>query len=65
VIPAGARPSMGKLVDLEMLVCTGGRERTVAEFRELLARGGFRLKKIFSGAAPLSIIEAVPRPGPA
>ncbi|HXV91815.1 MAG TPA: methyltransferase [Pseudonocardia sp.] len=29
--------------DLNMLVCTGGRERTLEEFRELLEEAGWRL----------------------
>jgi hypothetical protein len=43
VLPEGSQPSMsmGKLVDLEMLVMTaGGRQRTETEYRTLLARAG-------------------------
>ena len=36
----------GKLSDLHMLLMPGGRERTAAEWTELLARGGFRLDEI-------------------
>lgn len=32
--------------DLNMLVCTGGKERTHAEFDDLLSRGGFRLESV-------------------
>ena len=34
-------PSLGKMVDLVMLTITGGKERTVAEHRALLARWAF------------------------
>lgn len=64
VIPPGNGPSLGKLLDLDMLVTTsGGRERTAAEFRLLLAAAGFRLTRIIATAAPLSVIEAVPDSG--
>jgi len=53
-------PSLGKVIDLIMLVLTGGRERTVDEYRDLLAGGGFRLNKVVPTAAEFAIIEAVP-----
>jgi hypothetical protein len=42
-VPADARPSPVKLLDLNMLVLLGGRERTLAEFEALLAASGWRL----------------------
>jgi SAM-dependent methyltransferase len=60
VIPEGNAPSFGKLMDLEMLMAPGGRERTEAEYRDLFAAAGFRLQQIHSTYAPQSIIEAVP-----
>ncbi|MDQ3762102.1 MAG: hypothetical protein M3460_10520 [Actinomycetota bacterium] len=57
VLPDGLQPSMGKLVDLEMLVMTaGGRQRTEAEHRTLLRRAGLRLIRIVpsTGLACLS-----------
>jgi hypothetical protein len=53
-------PSTGKLVDLVMLVLTGGKERTTEEYRELLASGGFRLQKVIPTASEFAIIEAIP-----
>lgn len=47
--------------DLNMLVMTGGRERTEAEFRSLLEAAGLRIARIV--AAPptaFSVIEALP-----
>ena len=47
IVPAGNGPSFAKISDLVMLVNTpGGRERTEAEYRELLASGGFRLARV-------------------
>jgi hypothetical protein len=48
--------------DLNMLVCTGGKERTEAEFRTLLADAGFALRSITpaSGPTSFSVLEAVP-----
>jgi hypothetical protein len=49
------------MLDLEMLVITeGGRERTEAEFAELLAAGGFELTRVLPTQGPMSIIEGRP-----
>ena len=60
VIPAGSEPHFGKFIDLNMLVMTGGRERTEEEYRRLLEAGGFRLTKVIPTESPMSIIEAEP-----
>ena len=51
-------PDFGKLMDLEMLLLPGGRERTEQEFRELFDRAGFELTRIMPTRSPLGIIEA-------
>jgi O-methyltransferase domain len=38
-------PDMIKWMDMNMLVMTGGRERTEAEYRKLLTGGGFQLDR--------------------
>jgi len=43
VVEPGNQWDPAKLLDIDMLVVFGGRERTVAEWRELLAAGGFAL----------------------
>lgn len=68
VLPDDARPSMGKLLDLEMLSVTpNGRQRTQAQYAELLA--GARLDVTASVPAlpgtPASYVEAAPAPSPA
>jgi len=60
VLPEGAPPHPGMLLDLEMMVQTGGRERTTSEFANLLSQGGFRQPRVVPTAGPMSIVEAVP-----
>jgi len=56
VIAPGDDPDWMKLLDLHMLVALGGRERTEAEWRELLAANGFRLEPL---TVP-GLLEAAP-----
>jgi O-methyltransferase domain/Dimerisation domain len=60
VLPERASSDIGMLIDLEMLVAVGGKERTRAEWANLLARAGFRLNRVVHTATPVSIIEATP-----
>jgi ubiquinone/menaquinone biosynthesis C-methylase UbiE len=59
VIAPDNQPHFGKLVDLEMLLFTGGCERTEAEYRELFAKAGFELTRVIPTPSPYSIVEAV------
>jgi DNA-binding transcriptional ArsR family regulator len=59
VLPEGGEPHLGKLIDINMLVMTGGRERTGAEYRELLSKAKLKVKRIVPTASPVSVIEAV------
>lgn len=61
VITPGNNPSssFGKLIDLNMLVMTGGCERTEGEYRSLLAAAGFKLTRIVPTSLPINVIEAV------
>ena len=61
VIPETAEFDMGKWMDLNMLVMAGGKERTAAEFRDLLDRAGFDLDEIVTTPSPLSIIAGKPK----
>ncbi|MGA9100705.1 methyltransferase [Aeromicrobium sp.] len=58
VLPDDDSPHPGKLIDLEMLANIGGRERTAAEYRELLERAGFRMTRVVPTASPASVVEA-------
>jgi hypothetical protein len=59
VLPEGNAPSAVKFADVAMLLMTGGKERTVEEYRRLLARAGFRLNPVVPTSPDLSIIEAL------
>ena len=50
----------GRLSDLHMLVMPGGRERTRAEWSELLAAGGFRLDDVRASKPPWQLVVASP-----
>ena len=58
VIPADSSPNFGKLIDLEMMLMPGGRERTEAEFTSLFERAGFSQVRVVPTQAPLWVVEA-------
>ncbi|MGC0313988.1 methyltransferase [Kitasatospora acidiphila] len=62
VVPDGDDFSLSKILDLNMMVLSGGQERTAEEFRALLAAAGFTLTRIVPTASPSSVVEAVPAP---
>jgi hypothetical protein len=61
VLKPGNEPDFGKLGDLNMLVMTGGRERTEADFAKLFAGAGFELVKAHPTESPFGIVEGVRR----
>jgi len=60
VIPQNDEPHFGKFIDLNMLVMTGGRERTEAEFKQLFQAAGFALTRVVETPSPFSVIEGRP-----
>lgn len=60
LLPPGDAPSYGKLVDVAMLVLTGGRERTEEEYRDLLTSAGFTVRRVIPVSGETSVIEAEP-----
>jgi SAM-dependent methyltransferase len=60
VVPETDEPHFSKFIDLNMLVMTGGKERTEKEFAELLAAAGFKLLRVIPTDLPTSIVEAEP-----
>ncbi len=60
IVPPGNDPSVAKLIDFQMLVLTGGRERTEAEYRALLESAGLTLARIIPTVTPISVLEAAP-----
>jgi hypothetical protein len=61
VLQPGNDPDLGKLIDLEMLMLPGGKERTADEFAALFNRAGFELTRVVPTQSPLSVIEARPK----
>jgi hypothetical protein len=59
IVPEAASASFSKLLDLNMLVMNGGRERTTGEFRALLNAADYKLTRIVPTMAPQSVIEAI------
>lgn len=57
VIPPENEPSLGKWLDLHMLVLLGGRERTEAEYATLLRSEGLKLQRVIPTAAGAAIIK--------
>lgn len=60
VVPENNEPDFSKTFDLNMLVMTGGKERTAAEFAQLLDAAGFKLLRVIPTDVPTCIVEAQP-----
>ena len=56
---AGHGEHFGNHLDINMLVLTGGRERTPDEFAKLFADCGWQLAHVIPTPSPYSIVEAV------
>ena len=59
VLPAGDTPHPGKMLDMAMLVWPGGQERTLAEYDQLLSKGGFHLTRVVPTNSAVNVVEAV------
>ena len=60
IVPEANSACFSKLLDINMMVMTSGRERTKSEFQRLLHGADFRLNRIIPTLAPQSIVEAIP-----
>ncbi|MGQ0572666.1 MAG: methyltransferase [Pseudonocardia sp.] len=60
VLPDGAEPHLGRMIDLTMLAMLTGQERTRAEFAALLDAAGFELRRVVPTGAHTSVLEACP-----
>jgi SAM-dependent methyltransferase len=58
VVPAPNQPHPAKELDLVMLTVPGGRERSEAEYGQLLEKAGLKLSRVIPTKSPVSIIEA-------
>jgi O-methyltransferase len=59
IVPDATSASFSKLLDLNMLVMNGGRERTTAELCALFNAAGYKLTRIVPTVTPQSVIEAI------
>jgi len=59
VLPPDNRPHFAHHLDINMMVLTGGRERTPDEFTRLFADGGFRLSRVIPTHGVYSIVEGI------
>lgn len=59
IVPSGNEPSVAKLLDMEMLVMGGGRERTFEEYEHLLKGSGLKINRIIETGANDKIMECV------
>jgi O-methyltransferase domain len=57
VMPEGPQRHWSKTLDVLMLAVTGGRERTLAEYRDLLSAAGVDMTRTTPTATPFSIVE--------
>ena len=53
-------PIKFEMLDINMMVVPGGKERTREEFRQLFSQAGLRLKRVIATASPVSILDGVP-----
>ena len=51
-------PHLGKVLDIIMLAIPGGQERTEPEYRALLDKAGFHLKRVVRLGSAVSVVEA-------
>ena len=58
VVPVDDREHLSTILDLEMLVVGTGRERTAAEYTDLLRATGFRNTRVIPTVGPTSIVES-------
>jgi len=60
VVPETSEPDFSKFFDLNMMVMTGGKERTEKEFVQILGAAGLKLLRVIPTKVPASIVEAEP-----
>ena len=58
IVPEDSNYDVGKTLNFNLLVCTGGKERTRKEFQSLLNSANFEISKIKHGKSSTSLIIA-------
>jgi hypothetical protein len=64
VLPSRNAPRLAALLDLNMLVMNGGRERTEDDFRQLFDAAGLQVTRLIPTLAPQWVIEGTSRSAP-
>jgi len=59
ILPEQVEPHPGYLMDLNMMVMTGGRERSAGAFAALLEATGFRLESVTRTGTQIGAVQAV------
>lgn len=59
LITPGPESMAAKILDIEMLAGSGGKERTEVEFEDLLRASGLRLQRVIETRTPVCVLEAV------
>ena len=63
LLPTDATPHRARMSDVLMLLMfDGARERTAAQYRDLLEQTGWQLEQTLASPGPMSVIEARQRP---
>jgi hypothetical protein len=60
VVPGPNEFHFGKIMDLEMALFPGGKERTEVEFKKLFEETGWKLSRVIRTPAHISILEGIP-----
>jgi hypothetical protein len=60
LVPEEIQPDFVMLMDINMLVMTGGRERTEREFGTIFPKAGFKMTRVVPTKSPFAIVEARP-----
>lgn len=58
LVPEDGEPSWTLLIDMIMMAELTGMERTESEFKEMLARTGFRLDRVIDAGFKTFLLEA-------
>ena len=60
VLPPGDTPHPGKILDIVMLLLSGGPGATQVEYRVLLGKAGFRTAGVVPTESAVSVVEPFP-----
>jgi len=58
IVPEDSNYDVGTTLNFNLLVCTGGKERTLKEFHRLLNKSGFEISQIKQGKSSISLLIA-------